>query len=122
MAKTCWECKHNSIKIMFLVPPHRTIKEYVHCTGGFCLDLATEAPNQGEHDVWLRVNDALEQVKFKTIHTCKINQDQNVASCKSHEKKPEQNPITNVIYRRILPAEVTPKIPRHRIQKSRVVG
>jgi len=123
MAKTCWECKHHTVKLTVQVPPNHTIKEYIHCTGDFCTDIvaiAKDAQAKGQYTVWFRHKEALKPITFRMIHTCKLTQNQNGTVCIKHEQKIDHNHISNVTYSRMLTTEAPAVIRRRKKHRPKL--
>ncbi len=101
MPKTCWDCKHNDLKLKVLVPHDRTIREYVHRTGDFQSDIvAVVKEKQGHYSVWFRSGGGIKLVTFKMLHICQLKVEANPkqASCPCYTEDSEPNLISNIIY------------------------
>lgn len=101
---TCWECKHNTIKLRVLVPQNSTIREYLHMTGNMCTDLvALIKEQQGHYSLWFRYGTDLKIVTFKMVHTCKqrVERCKKEGTCSRFQIHNEQKLVSNIIYSRI---------------------
>ena len=101
MANTCWECENNSLELKVLVPPDRTVKEYVHCTSNFQSNIvAVVKEKPGQYTVWFRSEGDIKLVSFKMMHVCKlkIQPNQKQPTCPCYRQKEEHNLISNIIY------------------------
>lgn len=99
----CWDCKHDTLKLKILVPFNRTIKEYVHKTGGLQSQIvAISKEEQGKYNVWFRSEGKLRLLCFKMLHVCKLKQEQEksdkVGACENYDLKNNQNSISNITY------------------------
>ncbi len=107
---TCWECKHNTLKLKVLVPHDRTIKEYVRKTGNFQSDIvAVVKENQGRYTVWFRSDSGdLKLVTFNMLHACalRIEREKTQAKCPYHTLSDEQKLISSITYSRQTVPEV----------------
>jgi hypothetical protein len=101
---TCWECKHNDIKLKVLVPQNATIRDYVRITGNMCSDLvAIIKEQQGHFTLWFRYGLDLKIVTFKMVHTCKQKVEKNKKdnTCPQYQMDPQPNLVSNIIYSRV---------------------
>jgi hypothetical protein len=101
MTKTCWNCKHDILKLKVLVPHDHTIREYVHRTSDFQSDIvAVVKEKQGQYIVWFRSGRGIELVTFKMLHICKLRIEGNPkqATCHCFTQNGELMNISNIIY------------------------
>lgn len=102
MSNTCWECKHNTLKIKILVPKNRTIKEYIHKTGDFQSDIvAVVKEKHGQCTIWFRSEGTIKLVSFRMIHECGLELEKK-SKCRHFEPREEKNRISNIIYSKTL--------------------
>jgi hypothetical protein len=102
--KTCWECKHNVIKLKVLVPHNGTIREYVRITSNMCSDLvAIIKEQQGHYTLWFRYYTDLKIVTVKLVHICQLKVEKNKkdATCPRFQMHPDKNIVNNIIYSRV---------------------
>ena len=101
MPNTCWDCKHNSLKLKVLVPYNHTIKEYMHCTGNFQSDIvAVVKEKQGQYTVWFRSEEDIKLMSFEMLHTCalRIERPEKQVDCPCYRQNGEKKQISNIIY------------------------
>jgi hypothetical protein len=104
---TCWDCKHNVLKLKVLVPHDRTIREYVHRTGDFQSDIvAVVKKKEGQYTVWFRSGSGIKLVTFKMLHTCQLRVERTQTNCTCYKQNIERNSISNIIYSK----EPSPKV------------
>ncbi len=101
MPNTCWDCKHNTLKLKVLVPHDRTIKEYVRKTGNFQSEIvAVVKEKPGQYTVWFRSEGDLELVTFGILHVCALRFERDIepATCPYHLLCDAKPAIRNIIY------------------------
>jgi hypothetical protein len=108
MADSCWDCKHNVLKMKVLVPHDQTIRECMHHTGNLLSAVvAVVKEKQGQYTVWFRSEEALKHVAFNMLHVCMFKVERaEEAECPCYDKNGAQNRISNIIYSK----EPAPKI------------
>jgi hypothetical protein len=110
MPHTCWDCKHNILKLKVLVPNDRTIREYVHRTGDFQSDIvAVVKEKQGQYTIWFRSDGGIKLVTFKMLYICQLKVEANPkqAMCPGYTLKEEHSYINNIIYSKEPVPEIT---------------
>jgi hypothetical protein len=100
MKNTCWDCKHNTLKLKVLVPHDQTIREHVQQTGKMQSDIvAIVKEKHDQYTVWYRLGDTIKQTTIKMLHVCKLHIDpQTHSPCGCHAQKVGANKICNIIY------------------------
>ncbi len=104
MQTTCWDCKHNTLKLKVLVPKDGTIKEYVHKTRDFQSDIvAVVKEEHGKYTVWYRSAGEIKLVTFKMLHDCglKVERPKKDAKCPNYVLLEETKLISNIIYSKV---------------------
>jgi len=103
MLSTCWECKNNSLKLKVLVPHDQTIREYVHRTGNFQLDiLAMIKEKRGQYSGGFRSEGNEKLVTLKILHDCKLKRDPTQKTdCACFNKSQETKMISSIIYSKL---------------------
>lgn len=100
MPNTCWECKHNTLKLKVLVPNDQTIKEYVHRTGNFQSDIvAVVKEKQRMYTVWFRSEGGIKLMTFNMLHICALRIDaKKQDNCPCYKRNGEKNQVSSIIY------------------------
>ncbi len=101
MPNSCWDCKHNTLKLKVLVPYNQTIKEYVHRTGNFQSDIvAVIKESQGTYTVWFRSGQDLKLMTFNMLHVCalRIERTEKQVNCPCYKRNGEKNQVSSIIY------------------------
>ncbi len=112
MPNTCWDCKHNILKLKVLVPHDRTIREYVHRTGDFQSEIvAVVKEKHGQYTVWFRSGSDVRLLTFKMLHICKLKLEENKQQCAHFTLNGEHSYISNIIYSKQPMPELNKKEP-----------
>ncbi len=112
MPNTCWNCKHNILKLKVLVPHDRTIREYVHRTGDFQSEIvAVVKEKHGQYAVSFRSGSDVRLLSFKMLHICKLKLEENKQHCANFTLNEEHSYISNIIYSKQPTPELNKKEP-----------
>lgn len=101
MQNTCWNCKHDKLKLDVLVPHNRTVKEYVHRTENIQSDMvALVKGKKGQYTVLLRSESDTKLVTIVMLHVCalRIERTKNQVTCPCFRENKEGNLISSIIY------------------------